>query len=107
MLTSGGELGTTFRMVAILAHLKRILLEVCMWTGRSILDLAGLVVSLWLLFDDTGLNSYDSASLTLCALSAGNWGITRLINVPGYLVHLLEQSHIQCSMGRFFALLIV
>jgi hypothetical protein len=107
VLTGGGELGTTFRMVAILAHFKCILLEVCMWTGRSILDLAGLVVPLWQLFDDTGPNSYDRASLTLCALSDENWGITRLINVPGYLVQLLEQSHIQCSMGRFYALLIV
>lgn len=107
MLTGGGELGTTFRMVAILAHFKCILLEVCMWTGRSILDLAGLIVPLWLFFYDTGPNSCDCTSLTLCALSAENWGIARLINVPGYLVQLLEQSHIQCSMGRFFALLIV
>lgn len=107
MLTGGGELGTTFRMVAILAHFKCILLEVCMWTGLSILDWAGLVVPLWLLFDDTGLNSYDRASLTLCALSALNWGITRLVNVPGYLVHLLKQSHIQFSMGKFFAPMIV
>jgi hypothetical protein len=107
VLTGGGKLGTTFRMVAILAHFKCILLEVCMWAGRSILDLAGLVLFLWLFLDDAGLNSYDRASLTLDGPCLDDWGITRLVDVPGYLVQLLEQSHVQSCMRRLHALQIV
>ena len=92
VLTCGSELGTSFVMVAILAHFKCILLHVCMWTGRSILDLAGLVMPLWLLLDDMWFNFVDQASFSQSGPSSVNRGIRRLIHVPGYLVQLLEQS---------------
>lgn len=92
VLTCGSELGASFVMVAILAHFKCILLQVCMWAGRSILDLAGLVMPLWLLLDDMWFNFVDQASFSQSGPSNDNRGIRRLIHVPGYLVQLLEQS---------------